>query len=53
MPIETEPFDASEFLTSPESQVELLADALESGDTIYIDHALDIIGKAKGVEGLS
>jgi probable addiction module antidote protein len=48
MAIETTPFNASAFLTSVESQAELLADAFESGDATYIAHALDIVAKAKG-----
>ena len=53
MAIETEPFDASEFLTTPESQAELLADAFESGNAAYIAHALGVIAKAKGMTGVS
>jgi probable addiction module antidote protein len=53
MTIETEPFDASEFLTSAESQAELLADAFESGDATYIAHALGIIAKAKGMTSVA
>ena len=53
MTIETELFDASEFLTSPESQSELLADAFESGDATYIAHALGVIAKAKGMTSVA
>ena len=53
MTIETEPFDASEFLTSAESQAELPADAFESGDATYIAHALGIIAKAKGMTSVA
>jgi probable addiction module antidote protein len=53
MPISTEPFDASEFLTSPESQAELLADAFDSGDAAYIAHALGIVAKARGMTGVA
>lgn len=53
MAIETEIFDASEFLTSPESQMELLADAFESGDATYIAQALGVIAKAKGMTGVA
>lgn len=53
MAIETEPFDTSEFLTSPESQAELLADAFETGDATYIAHALGVIAKAKGMTSVA
>jgi probable addiction module antidote protein len=53
MAIETTPFDASEFLTSAESQAELLADAFESGDVTYIAHALGVIAKAKGMTNVA
>lgn len=53
MPIETAPFDASEFLTSPESQEELLMDAFESGDATYIAHALGVVAKAKGMSNVA
>lgn len=47
--LETEPFDAVRYLGDPESQRELLADALESGETAYIAHALGVIARAKGM----
>ena len=53
MAIETTPFDASEFLTTPDSQAEFLADAFESGDATYIAHALGVIAKAKGMTGVA
>ena len=53
MAIETTAFDASEFLTSPESQAELLDDAFESGDATYIAHALGVIAKAKGMTNVA
>lgn len=53
MPIETELFDASEFLTSAESQEELLLDAFESGNGAYIAHALGIVAKARGMSNVA
>lgn len=44
----TEPFDAAKYLTQPEDQVELLNDALVSGDRAYIAHALGIVARARG-----
>ena len=45
----TEPFDAARYLTSPESQAELLNDALASGDAGYVAHSLGIIARARGM----
>lgn len=49
MPLETTPFDAAEYLTSEEAQVELLKDAMEEGDPTYIAHALGVVARARGV----
>lgn len=49
MPIETFPFDASEYLGSPESQAELLADAFETQDAGYIAQALGVVARARGM----
>ena len=53
MTVETLPFDASEFLKSPEAQAELIADAFESGDAAYIAHALGIVAKARGMTSIA
>ena len=49
MSIETFPFDPSEYLGSPESQAELLADAFHTGDAGYIAHALGVVARARGM----
>ena len=49
MSIETIPFDAAKFFKDTESQVELVADAFESGDPRYIAHALGIVARARGM----
>lgn len=49
MPLETTPFDAAEYLTSAEAQIELLKDAIEEGDPTYIAHALGVVARARGV----
>ncbi len=49
MAIETAPFDAAQYLTSPESQAELIADAFETGDATYIATALGTIARARGM----
>jgi probable addiction module antidote protein len=49
MATKTLPFDAAQYLNSPESQAELLTDALESGDAGYIANALGVIARARGM----
>jgi len=47
--VKTEPFDAARYLTSPESQAELLNDALANGEASYVAHALGVIARARGM----
>ena len=47
--IKTEPFDPAQYLTSPESQTDLLNDALATGDASYVAHALGVIARARGM----
>lgn len=47
--IETKPFDAAEYLTDPESQADLLADAFATGNGPYITHALGVVARARGM----
>lgn len=42
------PFDAAKYITDPESQLELLTDALASGDRAYVAHAIGIVARARG-----
>lgn len=49
MTVETFPFDAAEFIRTPEAQAELLADAFETGDTAYIANALGVVARARGM----
>ena len=49
----TEPFDAAPFLTTPEAQVELLNDALASGNAPYIAQALGVIARARGMSDVA
>jgi len=49
MALETFPFDPAEFLDDVESQVELVQDALDSGDVGYIAHALGTVARARGM----
>ena len=47
--VKTEPFDAARYVTSAESQEELLNDALASGDAGYVSRALGVIARARGM----
>lgn len=49
MVLETRPFDPALYLTTPESQVYLLEDALESGHAPYLADALGLIARARGM----
>lgn len=44
--VKTESFDAAHYLGRPESQEELLNDALASGDAGYVAEALGVIARA-------
>jgi probable addiction module antidote protein len=51
--VKTEPFDPARYLTSPESQTDLLNDALASGDASYVAHALGVIARARGMSDVA
>jgi probable addiction module antidote protein len=51
--VKTTPFDPADYLDTPESQAELLADAAESGDARYIAVALGAIARARGMTQVS
>jgi probable addiction module antidote protein len=53
MTIETFPFDAAEYLDTPESQAELIADALESGNASYIAAAIGVVARARGASSVA
>lgn len=53
MAVETVPFDPAEFITTPEGQADLLADAFETGDAAYIANALGIVARAKGMSAVA
>ncbi len=50
MATKTLPFDAARYLTRPEAQMALLADAFSSGEPAYIANALGIIARARGMK---
>ena len=49
MPPETVPFDSAKYLTDPQDQAELIAEAFETGDTAIIRKAMDIVARARGI----
>jgi probable addiction module antidote protein len=53
MPIETRPFDAAEYLDSPEGIEEYLIAAFETEDPAEIADALGVVAKAKGMSQLA
>ena len=53
MPLETIPFDGSEFFDTAESQTRLLTDAFESGHAGYIATALGTVARARGMTSIA
>lgn len=53
MPIETMPFDAAEFLDTPEAASAFLDEALATGDSRYIAHAVGVIARSHGMVKLA
>ncbi len=53
MTLETKPFDPADFLDTLDSQHELLADAVETGDAAYIAAALGVIARARGMTNVA
>ena len=49
----TVPFDAAEYLDTPEFQAELITDALESGDAAYIAQAIGVVARARGMTAVA
>lgn len=46
-------FDAAEFIETPEDEIEVLSNALKSGEAGYIAAALGAVARARGVAELS
>ncbi|WP_370930996.1 addiction module antidote protein [Bartonella sp. DGB1] len=51
--MEITPFDTSKYFKTEESQEILLQDAIDSGDSGYLAHALGIIAKNQGMTKLA
>lgn len=46
-------FDPAEYLSTPEAIAEFMRDARASGDTSYIDKAMEVAARAKQMTELS
>ena len=53
MPLKTTPFDAAEYLTSPEAIAAYLNDAIENGDADELIAALGTVARAKGMSAIA
>jgi probable addiction module antidote protein len=51
--IQTTPFDPAKYLDTEESQLELLADAFESGSAAYVADALGVVARARGMSEIA
>jgi probable addiction module antidote protein len=51
--IETAPFDPAKYLDTEDSQLELLADAFESGNAAYVADALGVVARARGMSEIA
>jgi probable addiction module antidote protein len=45
----TTPFDAADYLTTPEAQAEFITAALETGDATYVRDAVGVVARARGM----
>lgn len=53
MPLETEPFDAAEYLDTDEAIEEFLAAAFETGEAAFIARSLGIVARARNMSQLA
>lgn len=51
--IHTTPFDPAQYLDTEESQLELIADALASGEASYVAAALGTVARARGMTDIA
>ena len=47
--LKTMPFDPAEYLATPRALAIYMSEALETGDSAYIMHALGVVARAKGM----
>ena len=50
---DTIPFDAADYLTTPEAQAEFISIAIESGDRTELIEAFEIVARARARSGLA
>lgn len=53
MALKTYPFDAAQYIKTPEAQAVFIQDALETGDAGYIAHALGVVARAQGMSKIA
>ena len=53
MAITTKPFDAAKYLTEDIDQIDLITDALDTGNAGYIAAALGTIARARGMSAVA
>lgn len=53
MSIPTKPFDAAKYLTAEADQLDLISDALASGNAGYIAAAIGTVARARGMSKLA
>nr|WP_306267609.1 addiction module antidote protein [Pararhizobium sp. IMCC3301] len=53
MAIETVPFDAAKHLGEHADQIELISDAMATGDPEYIKNALNVVARARGMTSIA
>lgn len=53
MTLQTEPFDAAEYIDGPEEAAQFLTEALQSGDPAFIQHALGVVSRARGMSAVA
>ncbi len=46
-------YDPAEYLTNREAMAEFIADALETGDAVYIANVFGVVARAKGMMTLA
>ena len=51
--LKTTPFDGAKYIRTPEDVVELLNDALESGEPGYVAVALGVVARSEGMTKLA
>ena len=49
VPLETFPFQAERYFKTEASQIRLLTEALEEGDTRWLIHTIGIVARARGM----